>query len=74
MTFRSPSTLAEMVGEVGYALRLPRDLKADLERWARQDRRSLNAQIVFLLDSAVEKAKESGELASKPGGRQDRHA
>jgi hypothetical protein len=34
-----------VLGKVGCALRLPRDLKADLERWARQDRRSLNAQI-----------------------------
>jgi hypothetical protein len=62
----STSTLAEMVGEVGYALRLPRDLKAELERWARQDRRSLNAQIVFLLEAAVEQAKKSGELAAEP--------
>jgi hypothetical protein len=55
-----------MAGEMGYALRLPRDLKADLERWARQERRSLNAQIVFLLESAAEQAKQSGELPREP--------
>jgi hypothetical protein len=34
-------------------LRLPSDLKDDLERWARDDLRSLNAQIEYLLREAV---------------------
>jgi len=34
-------------------LRLPSDLKDDLERWAKDDLRSLNAQIEFLLREAV---------------------
>jgi hypothetical protein len=55
-----------MVGEVSYALRLPRELKVDLERWAQQERRSLNAQLVFLLEAAVERAEQSGELAPRP--------
>ena len=58
MRTTSAAILMPMPGEVGYALRLPPELKAKLEEWARDERRSLNAQIVYLLDLAV-KARES---------------
>ena len=44
-----------MVGEVGYALRLPKDLKATLERLAKREDRSLNAQIVRVLREWADK-------------------
>lgn len=53
----SPGTLADMVGEAGYALRLPKDLKAELERLAKQNRRSLNSEIVWRLEQSVAERK-----------------
>lgn len=38
-----------------YLLRLPVDLLDELNRWARDDLRSLNAQIEYLLREAVRK-------------------
>lgn len=60
MNPRSAATLIDMAGEVGYALRLPPELKARLEELARQDRRSLNSEIVHLLEVAAEKAEALG--------------
>jgi hypothetical protein len=40
-----------------FLLRLPRGLLADLERWAADDLRSVNAQIEFLLREQVKKRK-----------------
>jgi hypothetical protein len=40
-----------------FLLRLPPDLYEDLERWAAQDLRSVNAQIEFLLREQVRKRK-----------------
>jgi hypothetical protein len=51
-----------MVGEVGYALRLPKDLKAKLERWARAEHRSMNGQIVSVLEDAVRQAEKDGQI------------
>lgn len=36
-----------------YLLRLPRDLMDDLERWAKDELRSVNAQLEYLLRNAV---------------------
>jgi len=36
-----------------YLLRLPRELMEELERWAKDDLRSLNAQIEFVLREAI---------------------
>lgn len=44
----------KLVGYVGYALRLPADLKATLERLAAESGRSLNAEIVWRLRHTVE--------------------
>ncbi len=46
-----------------YLLRLSPQLYADLERWAADDLRSVNAQIEYLLSDAVRKA---GRKASAP--------
>jgi hypothetical protein len=43
-----------MVERKTYLLRLPPDLYQELERWARDDLRSVNAQIEFLLRRAVQ--------------------
>lgn len=47
-----------------FLLRLPPDLYEDLERWAAQDLRSVNAQIEFLLREQVRKRKGK---PSEPG-------
>lgn len=61
MTATLAARLPGVVGEVAYALRLPPELKATLEAWAREERRSLNAQIVHLLEQAVrEQRRERG--------------
>jgi predicted HicB family RNase H-like nuclease len=53
MTDVSAATLGDMVGEAGYALRLPKELKAELERLAKANRRSLNSEIVWRLEKSV---------------------
>lgn len=53
MTTPLVDTLVDMVGEVGYALRLPKELKAELERLAKANRRSLNSEMVFRLEQSV---------------------
>jgi hypothetical protein len=40
-----------------YLLRIPPDLWKELEKWAADDLRSINAQIEFLLRQAVAKRK-----------------
>ena len=45
-----------MAPRKSYLLRLSPQLYADLERWASDDLRSVNAQIEFLLTDAVRRA------------------
>jgi hypothetical protein len=40
-----------------FLLRIPQDLLKDLEKWAADDLRSVNAQIEFLLRQAVSRRK-----------------
>jgi len=47
-------------------LRLPSDLKDELERWARDDLRSLNAQIEFLLREAVRRQRRAKSPPAHP--------
>lgn len=42
-----------MVERKSYLLRLPNELLEELNRWAKDDLRSLNAQIEFVLREAV---------------------
>lgn len=44
-------------GRKAFLLRLPPSLLADLERWAADDLRSVNAQIEFLLRDQVRRHK-----------------
>ncbi len=53
-----------MADRKAFLLRLPPDLLEELNRWARDDLRSLNAQIEFLLREAVKRQRKS--LADKP--------
>lgn len=43
-----------------FLLRIPEDLWKDLEKWAADDLRSINAQIEFLLRQAVRARKGGG--------------
>ncbi len=42
-------------------MRIDPELWRDLERWAQDDFRSVNAQIEFLLKQAVQKRKKAGK-------------
>jgi hypothetical protein len=44
-----------------FLLRVPPDLWRDLEKWAADDLRSINAQIEFLLRQAIAKRKSASE-------------
>lgn len=44
-----------MAERKSFLLRLPADLFDDLQRWARDDLRSLNAQIEYLLRDAMKR-------------------
>ncbi|HEY7671178.1 MAG TPA: Arc family DNA binding domain-containing protein [Gammaproteobacteria bacterium] len=46
-------------GRKAFLLRLPPDLWAELERWAADELRSVNAQIEYLLREAVHKRKRA---------------
>lgn len=48
-----------MADRKAFLLRLPPDLLEELNRWARDDLRSLNAQIEFLLRDAVKRRRKS---------------
>jgi hypothetical protein len=58
----SPPTIGDVVGEVGFALRLSPKLKAKIERWARAQHRSTNSQMVAALEVAVAQAERRGEI------------
>jgi hypothetical protein len=46
-------------GRKAFLLRLPPDLWAELEKWAADELRSVNAQIEYLLREAVQKRKRA---------------
>jgi hypothetical protein len=48
-------------GRKAFLLRLPPDLWAELEKWAADELRSVNAQIEYLLRQAVQKRKRAAE-------------
>jgi predicted HicB family RNase H-like nuclease len=47
-------------------LRMPIELHARLERWAKQERRSLHAQIIKVLENAVEEAAQDAGTMIPP--------
>jgi hypothetical protein len=50
-----------------FLLRVPPDLWKDLEKWAADDLRSVNAQIEFLLRQAIAKRRGSTERHAGSG-------
>jgi hypothetical protein len=57
-----------MSGRKSYLVRLPEELLEELNRWARDDLRSLNAQIEYLLREALRKRRG---IALPPEGADD---
>lgn len=57
-----------MSGRKSYLVRLPEELLEELNRWARDDLRSLNAQIEYLLREAMRKRRG---VALPPEGTDD---
>lgn len=49
-----------MADEVKLTVRLPHELHARVKALAHEDRRSLNAQLVWLLDAAVDLEERAG--------------
>ncbi len=62
-----------MADKKALLLRIPQDLWDQLNRWARDDLRSVNAQIEFLLREAVRKrsGKPSSEQIKGPEQQQE---
>jgi hypothetical protein len=56
-----------MADKKAILLRIPQDLWEHLNRWARSDLRSVNAQIEFLLREAVQR--RTGRVPDKPHDR-----
>ena len=55
-----------MAQRKSFLLRLPPELLEELQRWARDDLRSLNAQLEFLLREAVRKRRRSKQDKDQP--------
>jgi hypothetical protein len=51
-------------GRKAFLLRLPPDLWAELEKWAADELRSVNAQIEYLLRDAAQRRKRAAEERS----------
>lgn len=58
----------------GFLLRLPPELMEELNRWARDELRSLNAQIEYLLREAVRKNRKNTVSAPASQTMDDRDA
>jgi len=53
-----------------FLLRLPADLMEELNRWARDELRSLNAQIEYVLRDATRRRRGTREPAPPPSDQQ----
>ncbi len=61
-----------MAGRKSYLLRLPEELLDELNRWAKDELRSLNGQIEYLLRDAVRKQRRRRPRPpGEPGGGDD---
>lgn len=56
-----------MSGRRSFLVRLPEELLEELNRWAKDDLRSLNGQIEFLLREAVRKRRGPLKREAAPG-------
>ena len=54
-------------GRKAFLLRLPPDLMQDLEKWAADELRSVNAQIEYLLRQEVRKRKRAADRDEDAG-------
>lgn len=61
-----------MAQRKAFLLRLPPDLLEQLERWAKDDLRSLNAQIEYLLRDALRQRGRAPREESEPPPSSDR--
>ncbi|MBW7904582.1 MAG: Arc family DNA-binding protein [Phycisphaerae bacterium] len=61
-----------MADRKSFLVRLPADLLDELNRWARDELRSLNAQIEYLLRDAVRKRRSSHDRSQADGQPPDR--
>jgi hypothetical protein len=50
------ATIGRVAGEKAYLFRLPDDVKKALEAWARDEQRSVNAQLLYVLLQALREA------------------
>jgi hypothetical protein len=57
-----------MSGRKSFLLRLPEELLEELNRWARDDLRSLNGQIEFLLREAIRRRRRAAPPDAPPLG------
>lgn len=55
-----------MAARKPFLLRIAPDLWADLEVWARDELRSVNGQIEYILKQAVQKRKAGTQKAAEP--------
>ena len=55
-----------MAERKSFLLRLPPDLLEDLNRWARDDLRSLNAQIEYVLRESVRRQRRASRADEPP--------
>ncbi len=60
-----------MSGRKSYLVRLPEELLDELNRWAKDELRSLNGQIEFLLRDAVRKRRGPSKLPMERGKEDD---
>ena len=56
-----------MAGRRSFLVRLPEELLDELNRWAKDDLRSLNGQIEFLLRDALRKRRGPQKPKPEPG-------
>jgi len=60
-----------MTGRKSFLVRLPEELLEELNRWARDDLRSVNGQIEYLLREAVRKRRGPPQPGPEPGSPDD---
>lgn len=63
-----------MAERKSFLLRLPPDLMEALNRWARDDLRSLNGQIEFLLRDSLRRVRRLDDQVAESDGRLDSNA
>ena len=60
-----PMELQEMADNERLSVLIPSDLKQEFETLCKVERRSMSAQVVLLIERAVEEAKRQGQIPSE---------